>query len=117
MIPIKTKEEIEIMREGGRRLKRVFDEVLPEIKTGATKREIDQKAEELILKFGGQPSFKMVPKYHWATCITVNQEVVHGIPDDYAFKEGDVVSLDAGVYYRGFHTDRAWTIKIRDFWR
>lgn len=102
------------MGEGGRRLKRVFDEVLPQIRAGVSKKEIDQKVEELILKFGGQPSFKMVPGYHWASCITVNEEVVHGIPNEYLFKEGDMVSLDAGMYYKGFHTDRAETIKIQD---
>lgn len=102
------------MGEGGRRLKRVFDEVLPQIRAGVSKKEIDQKVEELILKFGGEPSFKMVPGYHWASCITVNEEVVHGIPNEYLFKEGDMVSLDAGMYYKGFHTDRAETIKIQD---
>jgi len=112
MIPIKTKEEIEMMREGGRRLKEVFDRILPQIRGRITKREIDRKAEELILRLGGQPSFKMVPNYHWATCITVNEEVVHGIPDDYVIKEGDIISLDAGMLYRGLNADRSWTTEI-----
>jgi len=114
MIPIKTRDEIEIMREGGRRLKEVFERVLPEIKMGVSKKEIDKKVEKLILDFGGQPSFKMVPKYQWASCITVNEEVVHGVPNDEMIEAGDIVSLDVGMYYQGFHTDRAETIEIRD---
>ena len=112
MISIKTKQEIEIMREGGRRLKKVFDEVLPLIKPGISKREIDKKAEKIILALGGKPSFKMVPNYDWATCININDEVVHGIPNEDIVQAGDLVSLDIGMYYQGFHTDRAETIKI-----
>jgi methionyl aminopeptidase len=112
MILIKTKEEIDIMRESGKRLKGVFDSILPQIKPGVTKKEIDRRAEELILKLGGQPSFKMVPGYHWATCVTVNEEVVHGIPDEYVIKERDIISLDAGVLYGGFHTDKSWTVEM-----
>ena len=95
-------------------MKRVFDEILSQIKPGVSKKEIDQKTEELILRLSGKSSFKMVPKYHWATCITVNEEVVHGIPNDYIFKKGDIVSLDAGMYYQGFHTDRAETVEMRN---
>jgi len=110
MIPIKTKEEIEIMKEGGRRLEKVFAGVLPEIKAGITKIRVDQIAEGLILKANCLPSFKMVPGYRFATCVGVNREVVHGIPDDYIFREGDFASLDIGVFFNGFNLDASRTV-------
>ncbi len=112
MIPLKTEEEIEIMREGGRRLARVFDQVLKEAKPGLKTKRLDEQAEALIKKEKGKPSFKMVPGYHWSTCININQGVVHGIPGGYRLKEGDLLSLDAGIFYQRFHTDKATTIVV-----
>ena len=113
MIPIKTKEEIEVMIEGGRRLARVFDQVLKEVKPGVETKRLDELGEALIKKEKGKPSFKMVPGYHWSTCINVNQGVVHGIPGGYRLKEGDLLSLDAGIFYQRFHTDKAETILVQ----
>lgn len=112
MIPLKTKSEIEVMREGGRRLAEVMRESLAKVKPGRALFQINQKIEELILKKGGQPSFKMVPDYHWASCLNVNQGVVHGIPGDYRLKENDFLSLDIGLFFKGFHTDMSRTIKV-----
>lgn len=112
MIPLKTKPEIEMMREGGQRLAEVMRESLAEVKPGRALFQINQKIEELILKKGGQPSFKMVPDYHWASCLNVNQGVVHGIPGDYRLKENDFLSLDIGLFFKGFHTDMSRTIKV-----
>jgi len=114
MIPIeiKTKQEIEIMKEGGQRLAEVMKETLVLVKPGLALSQINQKIEELILKKGGKPSFKMVPGYHWASCLNVNQGVVHGIPGDYRLKENDFLSLDIGLFFKGFHTDMSWTIKV-----
>lgn len=112
MIPLKSAEEIEIMREGGKRLAWVFEQI--KIKPGMRLREIDRFAEELIEKREGRPSFKMVEGYHWATCLNVNQGVVHGLPTDYRLKEGDILSVDIGMFYKGWHTDAARTIRIKN---
>lgn len=111
MIPTKTKDEIERMREGGKRLAQVLEQVLKAVKEGISLKELDKLAESLIEKKQGLPSFKMVNGYNWATCINVNQGVVHGIPGNYRLKDGDVVSLDMGMFYKGLHTDMARTVR------
>ncbi len=113
MISLKTEKEIKIMKEGGKKLAWVFNQVLREIKPGVRLRQLDSLAEKLIEKQGGTPSFKTVQSYKWATCININQGVVHGIPNDYRIKKGDLVSLDMGMLYRGFHTDMARTLCVR----
>jgi methionyl aminopeptidase len=113
MISIKTKKEIEIMKRGGAKLALVFGEVLKKIKPGVKLKELDKLAEALIKKQGGFPSFKTVKGYHWTTCININQGVVHGTPNDYRIRQGDLVSLDMGMLYKGFHTDMAWTLRVR----
>lgn len=113
MIPIKTQDEIKRMKEGGKRLARVMREVLDQVKPGVKLSKLDRLAESLIEKAGGKPSFKIVPSYHWATCINVDQGVVHGVPDDYQVKAGDLVSVDIGIFYKGLHTDMARTIKVQ----
>jgi len=112
MIPIKTEKEIKLMKEGGKRLALVFAEVLKIVKPGVCLKKLDQLAEKLVIKQGGFPSFKTVKGYHWATCININEGVVHGIPNDYRIKEGDLVSLDMGMLYKGFHTDMARTLWV-----
>lgn len=103
---LKTPEELEIMKEGGKKLSFVKDELVKAAKIGVSAAEIDDLAEKLILESGGKPSFKMVKGYSWSTCINVNEGVVHGIPHkELIFKEGDLVSIDLGMYYKGFHTD------------
>lgn len=113
MISIKTKVEIEVMREGGKRLSWVLSQILKEISPKVALWQLDKRAEALIKKQGGKPSFKMVPGYRWTTCIDVNEGVVHGIPGKYRLKENDLVSVDIGMFYRGFHTDMARTIKVQ----
>jgi len=113
MIPLKTEKEIKIMKEGGKRLAWVFSQVLREIRPGVSLRQLDSLAERLIEKQGGTPSFKTVKGYKWATCININQGVVHGIPNDYRIEKGDLVSLDMGMLYGGFHTDMARTLCVR----
>jgi methionyl aminopeptidase len=112
MIQIKSLAEIETMAEGGWRLASVMKEVLGAVKVGVSLRELDQLAESLIKKRGGQPSFKKVKGYHWMTCLNINQGVVHGVPNDYCLKEGDLLSVDMGNFYQGFHTDMARTIWV-----
>lgn len=110
MIKIKTSQEIEIMKTGGHMLAETLFAVLKEVKPGVSELEIDKMAEEKILSLGGEPGFKKVPGYHHTICISTNDVVVHGIPTDYRFKKGDVVGIDCGVYYKGFHTDMAETV-------
>jgi len=74
--------------------------------------ELDNYAEKLITQAGGKPSFKMERGYHWATCLNVNDMVVHGIPTDYKLKEGDRLGVDLGTYYKGFHSDASWSVLV-----
>jgi methionyl aminopeptidase len=112
MIHIKNQKEIEAMRHGGKILADVLMEVMTHVKPGTTELEIDALAEKLILERGGEPGFKRVPGYKHTICAATNDVVVHGIPTGYAFKTGDVVCIDCGVYYGGFHTDMAETVIV-----
>jgi methionyl aminopeptidase len=114
MIPIKKEKEIKLMKEGGRKLALVFGEVVRKIKPGVSLKQLNDLAEELIIKQGGFPSFKTVKGYRWATCININEGVVHGIPNEYQIKDGDLVSLDMGMLYKGFHTDMARTLWVQN---
>ena len=111
-IPIKTPVEIEIMTQGGKVLGEVLQKVLAEVTPGVTTLKLDQLAEDLILKSGARPSFKMEKGYHFATCMCVNDMVVHGLPTSRPLVEGDILGVDLGVYFRGFHTDGSWTVEI-----
>lgn len=112
MIHLKTGEEIEIMREGGRRLRKVVKGLFSIIQVGISTSEIDKEAERLILKYEGEPSFKKVPGYQWSTCLPINEQVVHTPPSERKVKNGDVLTVDIGMYYQGFHTDYADTIIV-----
>lgn len=105
MIDYKTPKEIELMKHGGHILHDVLFEVLDAIKPGVTEIEIDALAEKLIRERGGEPGFQKVDGYKHSICVSTNDVVVHGIPGSYRFKEGDVVGIDCGVFYQGFHTD------------
>lgn len=112
-IAIKNLEEIKIMAEGGQKLARVRDGLAMAVKVGMTPLQLDQLADKLIAKEGAKPSFKLVPGYHNATCICVNEEVVHGIPTDKRkFAAGDIVGIDVGIFYKGWHTDTATTVAV-----
>lgn len=113
MINTKTEEEIEIMQRGGQILAEVVSEVLEQISPGVSELDIDKLAETLILRKGGEPAFKRVGSYRNTVCVSTNDVVVHGIPTSYIFKEGDVVGIDCGVYYKGFNTDMAETIQVQ----
>ena len=112
MTDIKTPEEIEIMRQGGKILAQVLFEVLKHIKPGITELEIDELADRLITEKGAEPAFKKVKGYNHATCISTNNTVVHGIPTSRKLEEGDVVGIDCGVFYRGLYTDMSETRKV-----
>lgn len=113
MIQKKTAGEIEIMAEGGAKLGRVKHALAAAVKIGGNAAEIEALAQELIKKEGAGVSFDKVPGYHWATCIVKNEGLVHGIPvKNLVFEKGDVVSIDVGVFYKGFHTDTSVTVGL-----
>jgi methionyl aminopeptidase len=102
-----------IMTEGGRKLARIKSSLKNKIKAGVSAMEIDNLAQQMIAKSGGKPSFKMVRDYKWATCVNVNEGVVHGIPKkSMVFAEGDIVSVDVGLFYKGFHTDTSFSVLV-----
>lgn len=113
-INIYSPEEISKIREGGKITAMVIKRVLEKAKPGITTKELDNYATQLITAAGGQPSFAMEKNYHWATCMNVNDMVVHGIPSEYVLKNDDVLGLDVGVFYNGFHTDASWSKKINN---
>jgi methionyl aminopeptidase len=113
LITPKTPEEVEIMKACGEKLRRVKNALREKVKEGVRAGDIEELATELIKKEGGQSSFKMVPGYHWSTCVNTNDGVVHGIPHpSIVFKKGDIVSVDVGMYYKGFHTDTSFSVGI-----
>jgi methionyl aminopeptidase len=115
-IKIKTEEEIILIKEGGKKLSIVKEKLREAVKVGVTAKEIDDLAFELIKKEGAEPSFPMVPKYRWATCINVNEGVVHGIPHQtVVFADGDIVSVDVGLYFKGFHTDTSFSLVLGNY--
>lgn len=110
MVSIKSEREITLMREAGRILARVHGALREAIKPGISTYEVDRLGEKLIRSYGCIPSFKNYNGYPAAICVSVNDEVVHGIPNrQHILQEGDIVSLDAGVIYRGYHSDAART--------
>ena len=107
---IKSQEEIELMREAGRLLAMTHKELKKIIKPGITTMDIEKKGEEIIRSFGCIPSFLNYNGYPASICVSVNDEVVHGIPSKERYLEdGDIVSLDAGLIYKGYHSDAART--------
>ena len=112
-ITIKSPREIELMTEAGRILEIVHEELEKALRPGMTTKEIDRIGEEVIRSYGCIPSFLGYNGYPASICVSVNDEVVHGIPTDKrVIKEGDIVGLDAGVIYKGYHSDAARTHAI-----
>jgi len=112
MIPIKTPQEIEMMARSGKILAEVMQKVLAKAVVGATTAELDKFADELILNAGARPSFKTEKGYGFATCMCVNDMVVHGIPGEYKLQDRDRLGIDCGVYFNGWHADASWSKKI-----
>ena len=109
-ITIKSEEEIRLMREAGKILAEVHNRLGEIIEPGISTLEIDRKGEEWIRAFGSIPSFLNYEGYPASICVSLDDEVVHGIPkENVILREGDIVSLDAGVIYRGYHSDAART--------
>lgn len=113
MIKIKTPQQVEIMQHGGKILSEVMWQLVKAAKPGVSEIELDRLAERLIKEKGGESGFKKVDNYNYSICVSVNDVCAHGIPTENKLKEGDVLGIDAGVYYKGFHTDMSETIRVR----
>ena len=112
-VTIKSPREIELMREAGRILAKTHEELAKNLRPGMSTWDIDHMGEEIIRSYGCIPSFKHYNGYPASICVSVNDEVVHGIPHkEHFLDEGDIVSLDAGVIYKGYHSDAARTYGI-----
>ncbi len=112
-VTIKSAREIELMREAGKILCKTHEELSKALKPGMTTWDIDHLGEEIIRSYGCKPSFLNYNGYPASICVSVNDEVVHGIPSKKrVLVEGDIVSLDAGVIYKGYHSDAARTYGI-----
>ncbi len=109
---VKREEEVALIREGAKILSKTQGQVAKKIKPGVTTWELDALAEAFIRDSGGVPSFKGYQKFPATLCTSVNEYVVHGLPSNYALQEGDIVSVDCGVYYKGFHSDAAFTYPV-----
>ncbi|MFH0749394.1 MAG: type I methionyl aminopeptidase [Candidatus Gottesmanbacteria bacterium] len=109
MTSVKTPEEIHSMRVGGKKLGRILKELLAMSIPGIRLLDLEEKAQQRIKEEGGLPSFSTVADYQWATCLCINDVVVHGIPSEYRLQHGDVFTIDIGMIYEGLHTDTAWT--------
>lgn len=112
MIILKTKREIELLREAGRIVALVHQELAKAIVPGITTKEIDKLAEKIIRNHQATPSFKNYQGFPCAVCTSVNDMVIHGIPNHYRLKEGDIISVDVGACYSGYHGDSAWSYRV-----
>lgn len=112
MITLKSYNDIQSMRKGGQILTDTLKALLKEVEAEVSLLELDKKAYNLIVKAGASPSFLGYRGYPASLCISVNEGVVHGIPNAYRLCQGDIVSLDAGVCYQGFHTDASTTVIV-----
>lgn len=105
-------EKIKKMTHAGKILGDVLEKVCQSVKPGITEIELDQLAEKLIKERGGESGFKKVPGYNHTICVSTNDVVVHGIPKKRELKEGDIIGIDCGVYFEGYHTDMAETVVV-----
>ena len=112
MVNIKTEKEIQIMREGGKILAKILKKLSEAVKPGITTNDLEKLAGELILSYGAESSFLGFDGYPNILCTSLNDEVVHGLPSDRILKDGDLLKIDMGVLYEGFHTDSATTLIV-----
>ncbi len=112
MISIKTPREIELLRVAGEIVGDTHKYLIPFIKPGITTKELDDLAHKYIISRGATPSFKGYEGYPGSICTSVNEEVVHGIPGHRKLRDGDIISIDIGACYKGYHGDSAWTYTV-----
>ncbi|MCX6730173.1 MAG: type I methionyl aminopeptidase [Candidatus Portnoybacteria bacterium] len=112
MINLYTEKEVAMMAEGGKVLSKIIHETAKHAKVGIATKYLDKVAEDLIFQYGAKPAFKGFNGYPNALCVSVNEEIVHAIPSSRILKEGDVVTLDLGIEFKGYCTDMAITMGI-----
>ncbi|WP_082235750.1 type I methionyl aminopeptidase [Halobacillus massiliensis] len=112
MIICKTPRELEIMREAGRIVALTHQQMKKNIRPGITTGELDKIADQFIRSMDAIPSFKGYNGFRGSICASVNEELVHGIPGDRVLKDGDIISIDIGAKYQGYHGDSAWTYPV-----
>lgn len=104
--------ELKLTRESGEIAAKALKRAVEGIRVGVSEIEVERAVEKEIYRYGGDLSYKTVPGYKYATCITINEEVVHGLPTGRKFVSGDLVSVDLAVMYKGWHTDCAWSVLV-----
>lgn len=109
LITIKSDREIELMKKAGNIVYQTHQYLKPFLKEGITTKELDRLAEDFIRKHDATPSFKGYEGFPASICTSINNQVVHGIPGNRKLKNGDIISIDIGACYKGFHGDSAWT--------
>jgi len=112
MINIYSEKEIETIRQGGKILAKIMKKIKKEVKSGITTEYLNKVAEDLIFAHGAKPSFKGFNNFPKSLCVSINEEVVHGVPSNRKIKQGDIVSLDLGIRYKGYCTDLATTMAV-----
>lgn len=112
MITLKSKREIELLRVAGNIVYQTHQYLKPYIKEGITTKELDKLAEDFIKSKDATPSFKGYQGFPGTICASINDEVVHGIPGNRKLKNGDIISIDIGACYKGYHGDSAWTYPV-----
>jgi methionyl aminopeptidase len=112
MIILKSAKELELLREAGRIVYEAHQVIREAIRPGITTKDLDRLAEKVIREHGATPSFKGYNGFPGSVCTSVNEELVHGIPSDRVLNDGDIVSVDIGACYKGYHGDSAWTYPV-----
>ncbi len=112
MISIKSEKEIKVMAEGGKILAQIMSQVAKEVRPGITTEYLNKVARDLVLKSGAKPSFENYMGFPATLCTSVNEVIVHGVPGVIKLKEGDIISLDLGILYKGYHTDMAISVPV-----
>jgi methionyl aminopeptidase len=112
MIPIKSEQDLSLMRESGKTLAKILKKVQESIRIGITTLQIDELAEDLCRQAGAAPAFKGYRGFPASICTSVNEEIVHGIPSQKRLKEGDIISVDLGINYNGYFSDAAVTLPV-----
>ena len=109
---VKTEKEIAIMRQGGKILAEIMEGLKQEVRPGVKTKDLDKLAQELVFKFQVKPGFLNYQGFPNVLCTSVNETIVHEIPSDYILKEGDILSLDMGIIYKGYYADMAATVPV-----